>query len=359
MRIFIDTNIIFKADFFRSTTAQSFLKAAKFLEIEVIIPDIVIDEVNGNFSKELPEKLTKFKKSYKELTELIDINEININISEKIKEYEDWLDTLLEEYEVTRLPYPKVSLKTIVTESYKKKKPFKDNGDGHKDYLIWETIKQYIAEKNNDPDTFFLTNNVKDFCYKKGEDDWPLHNHLLDQIPDDKTAPEIHRVFKDFFDTKIAPQLEGVELKSVHELTQPELYAKAQKIIESDLQDYSAYGFEGLSFCNEVTILSAFDTNPTYIELKEVNDEEILITICGSVSIEANGFIDKHDYCSGIEHDNIDINVIDGNWNDHVMFVSQVINTPFEVSLSYSKEEKGITGHSIELPEEIMDDIYY
>ena len=103
MIIFIDTNILFKADFFRSATALFFLKAAKFLEIEVIIPEIVIDEIKGNFFQELPKRLEKYKKELKNLNQLIDISDTNLDIEKETEKYGAWLDKLLEEYEVNIL----------------------------------------------------------------------------------------------------------------------------------------------------------------------------------------------------------------------------------------------------------------
>lgn len=144
----------------------------------------------------------------------------------------------------------------------------------------------------------------------------------------------------------------------MHELTQPQLYAETQEVLEAELQDYTTYGFEGLEFSNDITIISVEEVIPENIGLKSLDSDEILINISGKIYIEANGFIDKHEYCSSLEHGERDLYVIDGDWNDHVMFVSQCIYTPFQVSLSYSKAGQEITGHSIELPEEIVDDFY-
>lgn len=360
MRIFIDTNIIFKADFFRSVTAQNFLKATKFLEIEVLIPEVVIDEIKGNFSQELPDRLAKYKKLHQSLSELIDTDEVEINVNEEIEIYKNWLDNLLEEHEVTILPYPTTSTKEIITESYKKKRPFKENGEGHKDYLIWETIKNYVSEKPDDPQTFFLTDNIKDFCQKKSEDEYTIHTDISSQIPKGKTVPEVYRSFKKFFDEKIATQLQNVELEHLHGLTQTELYEHVGTIVERKLADYAAYGFEGLSFCNDVTVISASEVTPNSIESKEINKDDIMITIRGTVLIEVHGFIDKFNYYSTVEHEEAGhIDVLDGDWNDHVMLVSQTTITPFEVNITYSKKENTTIDEDVQFPDEIMDDLYY
>lgn len=358
MRIFIDTNIIFKADFFRSTLAQNFLKAAKFLGVEVLIPEIVLDEIKGKFPQELLNRLSKYRKERKNLNELMVVQEINIDINREIERYEKWLDELLVEYEVIILPYTATSTKEVVIASYKRKKPFKENGDGYKDYLIWATIKNNISETPDDVETFFLTENIKDFCDKKSEDDYSLHPDLVKQISKGKTVPETQRSFRKFFDEEIATQLQNIELEHVDGLTKPDLYEDVKNIVEHELVDYSVHGFEGLSFCNDVTVTSAWDVKPDLIESKIIDNDYIMITICGEVLIEAYGFMEKSSYCSA-EHDGLDdIEIMDGDWNDHVMQVSQTVTTPFEVSITYSKREKETIGKDVQFPEEIMDDLY-
>lgn len=352
MQIFIDTNIIIQENFLRSTNALALLKAARFLGFDIVIPEIVIDEVKGIFSVKLAEKFTHYNKAQRGIASLIEIDQINISLDDEKEKYIKWLDDILEQYGVKILPYPQIPLKEIVTESYKAQKPFKKGGEGHKDYLIWKTISLYINDQGNDVEKCFLTDNVKDFCEKQ-ENDWVLHSYLSDQIQADQNKPEVYLSLKKLFDQKINPFLQGIELSDIPELSLDDLNTKAQEILEEGLYLYSAYGFEGLSFENDVTIDGVHDVNIEGWDLKEVDRDEILITISGSVLIEVDGFIDKHDYYS-IDIDDVDskLYVIDSNWNDWVMAVSTTIDTPFELALSYSKEEKNITGHTINLIEE-------
>ena len=177
MQIFIDTNIIVKENFLRSTNAQALLKAATFLGFDIVIPEIVIDEVKGKFSVKLAEKLTHYNKAQREVASLIEIDQRDISLDDEKEKYIKWLDDILEQYGVKILPYPEMPLKEIVTESYKAQKPFKEGGEGHKDYLIWKTISLYINNQENDVEKYFLTGNVKDFCEKR-ENDWVLHSYL-------------------------------------------------------------------------------------------------------------------------------------------------------------------------------------
>lgn len=350
MQIFIDTNIIIQENFFRSTNALAFLKAARFLGFDIVIPEIVIDEVKANFSVTLAKNLTPYNKAQKIIASLTGVDQIDISLDDEKEKYIKWLDDILEQYGVEILPYPQLPLKEIVTESYKAQKPFKKDGEGHKDYLIWKTISLYINDQGNDVENCFLTDNVHDFCEKQ-ENDWVLHSYLANQIQADRSKPKVYRNFKEIFEQKIDSSLQGVEISDIPELSLSDLKTKAQEILEKDLQLYSAYGFEGLSFENDVTIDCVHDVNIGGWDLKEVDRDEVLITISGSVLIEVDGFIDKHDSYS---MDGVDskVHVIDSNWNDWVMAVTSTIRTPFELTLSYSKEENTITGHTVNLIEE-------
>ena len=62
---------------------------------------------------------------------------------------------------------PGASLKTLVEDSYKGIKPFKANGEGYKDYLIWHSILADLRKTPKEIKTYVLTNNVNDFCEKR------------------------------------------------------------------------------------------------------------------------------------------------------------------------------------------------
>jgi hypothetical protein len=138
--IYIDTNIFMNESFFRSAQAQAFLKACSIIQVSVVIPAIVIDEVLGNFPKKLKAKAKAFQFAQKELGRIIELNAQDVSILEEIDAYENWLYELIEEKGVVIPPYPQVTLKELVEKSYDGEKPFKESGEGHKDFLVWETL---------------------------------------------------------------------------------------------------------------------------------------------------------------------------------------------------------------------------
>ena len=90
-------------------------------------------------------------------------------------------------------------------------------------------------------------------------------------------------------------------------------------------------------------------------ELRKI-DDELVLTVSGTVPIEVEGYMDKHVYYS--EDDFEDVHVSDADWNDHVMQVSTTVETAFELSLIYSPQSKSVVGYSLTLPNETENDWY-
>jgi hypothetical protein len=354
--VFIDTNIAINENFFRSAAAKAFLKACSILNIEVIIPEIVYDEVLGNYPKKLKERAKDFQKAQRELAKLADIDLIEFSVEDEIDQYEDWLIDLVEDDGVTLAPYPNIPAKELVEKSYKYQKPFKESGEGHKDYIVWKTIKDHIENQKTALPNLFLSNNTKDFG-AQGENETPiLHPDLAEQIEEVAKRPKLYTSLKSVFDEELAPNLEGMSLEDVPNLGAAEITNMTEKFLLDDLPQHTAFGFENVPFTNDVSISGVGEQKTTDIRLTKVNDE-IVINVTGTVEIEVSGFIDKFAYYR--DDNGIDVSVIDADWNDHVMAVSTTVETEFELSIFYSIETNAVIGHEISLPQEIEDEWPY
>lgn len=354
--IYIDTNIFMNESFFRSASAQAFLKTCALLQIDVVVPEIVIDETKGNYPKTLKEKASAYQKAHKEFAKLADIEALDISTPDIITEFSGWLDNLLGENGIHIAPYPIIALKELVKKSYETSKPFKDTGDGHKDYIVWQTVKRHIDSQTTTPPNYFLTNNSKDFCSKNDDDQHILHPDLAGQIADADRRPEVFSSIRSVFDKKLAPLLEGMSLDDIPNLGPQDIDVITRETLLEDLPQRTAYGFENVPFGNEVSIDAIGEVTVQGIHLTKV-DDEVVINVSGTVEIEVSGFIDKHAYYR--EEDGLDIYVTDPDWNDHVMAVSTTVETAFELSLFYSTATNEVTGYDITLPQEIEDEWPY
>ncbi len=348
VEVFLDTNVIFKENFFRSVFAEAVLKGANFLGITILIPEIVIDEVKGNFEKELRERFDKYKKIKKHLDGLIELQDQKIILDNEIDKYNQGLDDFLSKYDVRILPYLDIPVKEIIAKSYEAKKPFKVNKEGYKDYVIWQTIKNHCNKEPYLLGRLFVTDNVNDFCEKGANNTFNLHPDLIATLENVKEPPKIILSLKDFFNLKINPLLKTANPKDIPNLNIQETVGT---ILENDMLNYTADGFWGLPFGCEVTISSILD-EPSIdkIHFSELNKNDILISVGGAIYVEVDGFMDKSEYYSS---DDETIYVEEADYNDHVMRVSQCIETSFEVTILYSKKDKKALDYEFKLPDEV------
>lgn len=350
--IYIDTNIVFTESFFCSPWAQSFLKACALLQISVVVPEVVLDEVKGNFPGRLDEKVRAFRKAEKSLSKLIDVEHQELDIPALVDEYETFLDDLFDECGVIVAPYPEISAQQLVQNSYQGQKPFKANGDGHKDFIVWETIKSFIESSTSAGPHIFLTNNVKDFAESGGQDQFVLHPQLVGQLAEGQAPPEVQVSMKSVLEARIMPLLEGMELEDIPDLNQQDIEDMTNTILLDDLPQRTFFGFENVPFSNEVSISSVDEAGIESVNLAKA-DDQIVIKIVGTVEIGVDGFMEKFE----IYHQEEDASfyVVDDDWNDHVAAVAATVETEFELSVFYSLTDKKVIGHEIVLPQETGD----
>ncbi len=351
IEVFLDTNVIISEGFLQSPLAGAIFKNPKFLGIKILIPEIIIDEAMGVFSLQTNNKITKYKESRKDLVRFVNLPDVSINLDDMINEYATFLNDLLSDDKIVILPYPKTSVKELVEKSYEAKKPFKDNGKGFKDYVIWKTIKNYCKDNNNSVKKVFITDNKKDFCKKISDETFSLHPDLLDSLEGIKEIPELILSLQDFFDQKLKPSLKRLNSK---DLPNFDINKKVKAILEKDILNYNPDGFEGLRFDEELDIISVIGVpiiNNPYIS--EVNENDVLIKVNGTVEIKVQGSMSTEQFYGG--DDEIVDFVEDGYCHnedggvDHWLVVSQCIQTSFELTISYSKKDKEITNSTINL----------
>lgn len=355
MKIFLDTNILINEGYVRSQLILALFKVAKFKGLEVIVPEIVMDETVGRFKKGLSKHTKAYVKSISDLNKQINITFPTVDDEEIGSHYHEHLESLFESLQVRVLDYPDVSPKELVEKSYIGEKPFKENGEGHKDYLVWETVKAEI-ELSECNDAYFLTTNVKDFCKGKDEN-VKLYSSLAAQLSNKSLIPTIYTNLKSFFDAVISPVMDGVDVKDIPLLSEEDVHSFVAEEVSSTLSYYTAYGIEGLEFSNEITIDGVDNIEVDEVGLKVMNDDEILITVNCNVDIEVSGFVDKHEI-HYLAEEGSEVSIIDGNWNDHVMHVGQSIETPVRVELTYSKKDEEISGSNVILEDENFEEYY-
>ena len=119
----------------------------------IIIPAVVLSDLIAHYENEI-------KNDYKELIKTVhnferyvyEGTEINLNtdIVESIKGYEDWLENRISELGIYIQSYPKVKHEDVVKRCAEGRRPFKNHDRGYKDTLIWESILEYLKLKGGE-----------------------------------------------------------------------------------------------------------------------------------------------------------------------------------------------------------------
>lgn len=177
--VVLDTNAIIPDYMLEGAHLNKLLIACKRLGITVVVPSVVIDVLKGNHKQGLQKAIAEIGIQKARLGKHGAKKEFpDVNVDEECASYSAHLDNTIEEFGIQVKDYPNVSTQELVTAAYDNKKPFKDTGEGHKDYLIFKTIVELINE--SDDDLVFITENHKDFCAKNKS----LHPDLSSQVPD-------------------------------------------------------------------------------------------------------------------------------------------------------------------------------
>ncbi|MGR4068633.1 PIN domain-containing protein [Billgrantia sp. C5P2] len=206
--IVLDTNVFVQNFWMDSSSFLILLKNHKVVAEQLVVPAVVRDEVISQFEKKYKEQYAKIEHPIKKIESQLKV-ELNleklIGFSEKLNTYREFFDNLILEFDIEVIGYPDVRHRVIAEKAMRRKKPFKDNGEGYCDALIWENIILLMSRSECDS-VAFITNNSKDFIEKEN-----LHTELILDLKERGLDPKkisCHTLLKSFTDVKILPHLE-------------------------------------------------------------------------------------------------------------------------------------------------------
>lgn len=344
MKIVLDSNTIIANFWMQSTNFKILFENVTNGNIEIYIPEIVLDEVKNKYQqrlnkskKDIESELKKFNSLSRKRIDSVLKEEI---VSNSIDEYAEHLEKVINENRIKILPYPSTDHKIIAKKAMLKLKPFNVNEKGYRDCLIWENIKGLLTEEEIVialPELVFITNNYKDFSEK---DSYELHPNLISELIDSEFASNSVVVYpslieyndkqgKLFFEqaTTFEKKLREGEFWDFDlvKITSDYLF---EKFVGSELHMHDINMFDE---SNEPTVRSIDEEYEIKISsVKKLSSKEYLIDVEFEVESEVDFFIDKHDYYSS---EDSDISIEDPNWNRHVMWASTMVKIPLSMTV--------------------------
>lgn len=163
MNVILDTNIYVNDFKMKSGPFDILFKYAKAIPFQIFMPEIVYDEVLTKYRERLIEEWAIIEKKNQTLSRLLtfSLGKIGFDIDKAVVGYKEYLDTIIKNEKIRLLKYPKIEHKLVVQSILNREKPFKDNGEGYRDKLILETLKESFKCPNET--IIFISNNIRDF----------------------------------------------------------------------------------------------------------------------------------------------------------------------------------------------------
>lgn len=355
-RIYLDTNVFFKHGFFRSKGAKAIFTACHLSGFQVIIPETVVDEVIGNYEKQLLKAHDGLEAAGSTLGKLADRETVIFDVNDAISKFKNDFTEMIKEKGIQILPYPPFTSQDLVKEAYKGRRPFDEKGNGYKDFLIWEAIKTDMLEHPKGTPLIFVTENTNDFGIKKGQSDsqgrFVLHSDLMLQIDEIKNDLKCYTHLTKVLEQLILPALDGLTIENVDHLSD-HVESFVESMVSEHLSFRTMYGLEGLAFSNDVTITGYGEISDLEVNVYKFEDEH-MVRITGSSECMFQGYMEKWEYYSEYGESTLSAS----QWNDHVLEVEDEANVEFEILAIYDPDKGKFNGQAFQVTNEIDPDWY-
>ena len=284
MMIFIDSNILCANYYMQGTSFEIIKKVGT-----IVIGEVVFDEVMNKYREHLTDQLQKIQKDVDGINRLFPKDKAvlfpEINRDLACEQYKEFLEMFIIESGLS-IPedYPnELSHKEIVERELQRKKPFKSNGAGYRDYLVWRTALN-TARSYSSEELHFITENTQDFSDTKNKA--VLHPDLQQDLNKVGVAERFHywpsiRAFIENYADKISKRIDqygsvAFEIQNNNEGYQfpIQMYIN-NNIIGKNIDGYDVVypGYDGILLSLEILSDYLIET------LSELNETEYLLDI--------------------------------------------------------------------------------
>jgi hypothetical protein len=351
--VMVDTNALMRDYLLIEANIQTFLRGCHRCHITVYFPDVVIDELVGNYEKDIARLRSEHGSVTRKLRRLgIQAKTVDFNVKQETESYRTHVHQMITYHGVTLIPYPEVSPKALVRSSYSGRKPFQESGEGFKDFLVFESLKAVAAQQTGEG--WFVTANSKDFCGADGQ----LHSDLESALPKAVKVTVLNTIH-DFNATVLSRHLE---------------------VLEDIASSIRSGGFDGFDLdsvltnlfiaelCNkyhpientgtpldEPTTVAVGAPETDELTVSRLGEDQLLLELTGRIELEISGFIPKSELYTLSGTDAESIYVDDPDWNERVASVGTTKDFQFSMTVIFDETKKQPECVSIEL--EPLEDI--
>jgi hypothetical protein len=154
---------------------------------ELVVPEVVAREVPKMFRREYESSLGKAEAAARHLRQLgHEVPSLDLpDADQAVADFKAALDAHLDEHSVRIESPPDIPLPDLLDDSLEERRPFRSEGRGFRDVLIWRTVRT-LAEED---EVVLVTENWKDFA-ESAKDPSALHPHLREDLGEDGHDPD-------------------------------------------------------------------------------------------------------------------------------------------------------------------------
>ncbi|HOD65926.1 MAG TPA: PIN domain-containing protein [candidate division Zixibacteria bacterium] len=200
MYVVLDTNILM-ADYL--LRGRWFTDLRHFLRLnngKLVIPRIVLEETVANYGRDYKAIISEAKRLDKRLKSLskrnsLDYERLEQESNREMNNYREFLLRELEHWNLDAASEKPPGVDDIITAVVSRRKPFKENGEGIGDYLLWRAVTQVAT--NSEP-TVLITNDTSDFGNQM--DPVGLHDALIQELGENAPKVSLYRSIQSFIE---------------------------------------------------------------------------------------------------------------------------------------------------------------
>lgn len=347
--VVLDTTVLFSDPFLTSASGRLLLRKVKDRNVRLLIPEVVIRESARHYSENVTKSLEARYKSEANLFALGYVPQVKGAPPPRHRlrdDYDARFRKVLADAGAVVLPLPDVSHDQLLGRLFAERKPFKRDGEGYRDALIWESL---LAALQPNDEVAFVTNNVNDFM--QSNDRSQLHPDLKHDLQEvDPTIVLTPYLALKHLVQEITTRAEAA-VADVEDLLRTKPNALASVVSEVE-RAISAQFPAGSELSLDEALVGPYE-NPSVgfigdfsnVSVEDAREEPggpvfVFLTAAGHISIDV--FVFKADFYS-LDLDEEQFMVIDSDWNDHYVFGSLERDLTVQVEATWEAEASKLT----------------
>ena len=228
MNILLDTNILLMDLTFSKPEQGALRNYLSMTNSKLILPEIVKSEVYKNIASTSAGEVRTIKRLYSKRMGILETfptrEEIELVLRNKF-------ESILNRLSVKSITYGDLSLETLINKSLKETPPFKSEGRGFRDALIWHSLLKHL-EGSIEAQVAFITNNSLDFGKEELKPE--LKKELAELGYEDRVM--YFNSLSEFL-TIYSETIEFISYDFIYSAVEDEVNLFADSFTESDLND--------------------------------------------------------------------------------------------------------------------------